>query len=761
MNNELTIPATLAILRRRRSFIVWSIAACFLLALTVSIFMKPRYESVAEIEIQKSATDGLGLQNLGSASETPQDALDTAVTLQTQANILESTNVALKVIKDLNLDETEDYKSSFNPISWAMGIFSSSGPQDPANASLDDSPHRRDHDVKAFQKRLKIKPVPGTRLIEIRYRSSNPKIAAAVVNDVTKSLVDFTLNSRFAATSQVSNWLSGQLGDIKKQAESMQAKVEAMQKESGIYSLGIPDQQGKEIAYSASLARLQDATAALSAAESNRILKGGLYKTVQDGDPDLISGLAGSTLAGASPEVSSSLSLLQSLRTQQAALSSQYAQDLSRFGSANPKLGDEKAGLDALSNEIKQEVSRIGRRAENDYKTAQATENNLRNAYNEQRRAADNSSDKAIGLTIARQEATDARTLYQTLSSHLKEAGVISGLRSSNISIVDAGLIPSKPLPDVPIYLGLSVLGGCLIGVAGAFLKESTDDRVSTMTNIENSLNTRIFAALPETGAGSDGAGLGARWQRHLAPNTKPLSQKKVEVLDSPNTAYVEALRALRTSLLLSSGDNPPKTILVTSGAEKEGKSTLSLNLAAVLVLNGARVLLVDADMRGAGLSGYMGFERRDPGLVEYESSGLSDALAGSREPLIVTPFSEMPGLSAITAGPVPNNPAELLGSNKMRALTKHRRDTYDFVVIDTPPILAVTDALLLAPLADTTLLVARHEATKQASIHRAYRMLQDISHTSVGVVVNGVRRGSLSFDEFYGYRGTSYYSEV
>jgi succinoglycan biosynthesis transport protein ExoP len=318
---------------------------------------------------------------------------------------------------------------------------------------------------------------------------------------------------------------------------------------------------------------------------------------------------------------------------------------------------------------------------------------------------------------------------------------------------------PSKPLPDVPIYLGLSIFCGAFIGLAGALIKDSSDERLGEITNIEHALHTKVTAVLPMTGDGVPQNRLAAKIRRQLGSDA--VSTSRVAAIAGRNTAYVEALRSLRTSLLLPSNGGTPKTILVTSAAEKEGKSTLSLNLAAVLVLNGSRVLLVDADMRSAGLSGYMGFERHESGLIDHEASGLSDALSEFREPSIITPFPELPTLFAIPAGAYPNNPAELLGSNYMVSMVKAWREKYDFVVIDSPPILPVTDALLLARLADTTLLVARHEETKQNSLNRAYRMLSEVDRSRVEVVVNGVRRDSVSFDEFYGYKGTSYYSEV
>jgi capsular exopolysaccharide synthesis family protein len=512
------------------------------------------------------------------------------------------------------------------------------------------------------------------------------------------------------------------LGDIKKDAEQQQGKVEELQRQSGVYSLGISDSQGKEIAYSATLDRLQQATQALSTATENRILKGALYKSVQNGDPELISSLAGSSLAGASPGVNNSFQLIQNLRTQQSALESQLAADTSKYGSANPKLIDEKASYDSITNQIRAEVARIGSRAENDYQASQIVEDKLRAVYDQERKTADNQNDKAIALLIARQEATDSRGLYQTLYSHLKEAGVIEGLRSSNISIVDAGRIPSRPVPDTLICLALSLFVGCFAGVAGALFVDATNDRIDGIATIENALHTQVLAVLPMTQRNASPSALGGfKGRRRLSSGNQETFVGKVAVLDGPNTAYVEALRGLRTSLLLSRDGVPPKTILITSAGEQEGKSTLSLNLAAALVLNGSKVLLVDGDMRSAGLSGYVGFEREASGVTQKETGGLSGALANCGEPAIKRPFSELPGLSVLPAGSAPTYPAELLGSECMATLAKSWSANYDYVLIDSPPILAVADALILARLADTTLLVARHGQTTQKSLERAY----------------------------------------
>ena len=761
LDNDLTIQALLAILRRRWVLITRTIAICFTLAALFCIFTSRRYAATAEIQVQKSSADGLGLESMmSSAGGDATDALDANITLQTQANILQSDTLALKVIEDLNLEHTKDFKPRFNPIGWALGLLTPAGPKDPANVPLEQAPQRRLHMLKAFSKNLTVKPVAGTRLIDVTYLSTDPKLAAAVVNHLTQGLVDYTFQTRYDATTQAASWLSAQLDDLKKEAEALQARVVTLQKDSGVYSLG-SDSTGKELAYSATLDRLQQSTVSLTAATSNRILKGGLYEITREGDPELISGLAGSSMAGSSPGVNNSLSLIQSLRQQQATLEAQIATDNSRMGSANPKLGDERASLASINGQIQAEVSRVGRRAENDYRSAVSVEANLQKVYEQQRAAANKLNDKAIEFMIAKQEAEDSRTLYETLNTHLKEAGVLEGLHSSNITVVDPGRVPAKPVkPNVPLYLSLSLLGGAFLGSIGALFRDATDDRIQSMEMVEAALATPILAILPLVNGGA------ARNLASYLPSpsgTKQLSAgadelaaaRRLPAIDGPQTAFVESLRSLRTSILLSRSGAPPKVILITSATEDEGKSTVSMNLAAVFAQSNSRVLLVEADMRHPGLTRRFGYER-------VGGTGLSSMLSGVDYQNVPTieAFAELPRLRVLPAGPMPPYPAELLGSDRMHELVQGWRGMYDVVIIDSPPLLAVADSQILARESDLTILVARHGLSTKKSLERAYRKLV-ADEEKVSVVLNGVSRDSVSYGEYYGYTGGSkYYTE-
>jgi polysaccharide biosynthesis transport protein len=220
---------------------------------------------------------------------------------------------------------------------------------------------------------------------------------------------------------------------------------------------------------------------------------------------------------------------------------------------------------------------------------------------------------------------------------------------------------------------------------------------------------------------------------------------------DASSTAFSESIRSLRTALLLSRSEAPPKVILITSAADGEGKTTISMHLAASLVRNQSRVMLIEADMRRPTMS--------DRLSIPYER-GLSNVLSGDEEKVESSPFADLPDLTIIPSGPTPPFPAELLGSKRMKDLIAKWSKEYDFVIIDSPSLLAVTDAAVLSKTADITLLVVRHAQSTRKSVERAWQRLRSDPETKVGVVLNAVSRGSAAYDEYFGYYGNSYYGE-
>lgn len=735
VESGLTLTDLWKVFRRRRNVAYTILGAIVLLTVLYCIFATRRYVATGVVQVQKDGSTSLSLAAFsgGPAGGGVDDALEANMNLETQAQILTSDTLALKVIKDLKLENTRDFQPHFNPIGWMMGLFSSNGPADPAGASLDDSPQRRTHALKVFNKNLKVKVLTGTRLIQVNYTNPDPRIAAAVVNHLIQGLTDYTFQTRVASTSEAAAWLSGQLSDLRKQSEDEQEKLAALQKQADIYSFGT-DNQGREQVYSDVLDKLQQSTAALSAADSNRILKEAVYKAVQSGNGDLISELSGTNNGNGA--VNTSLTLIQNLRAQQTALEAEIAQDAQKYGSAYPKMAELHASLDKINGAIQDEVGRITARAKSDYEVALQSENQIRQEYEANRKAADDLKDKAVDYTILREEATQSRDLYEDVLRKLKEAGVLEGLKASNLTVVDPGRVPSRPKkPNIPLYLALSVAIGSLFGFGGALVAESVDNRVQTIDQVER-LGVPLVGILPKYSKGRDELeGL-----RHA------------RTLDAPQSAYSEAVRGLRASLIPARNAETPKLVLVTSASPSEGKSLTAKNLAVSIAQQGKKVLLLDADLRRPS-------SEKDIELSGNE--GLSAILAGTQTSLSLAQIDGMPNLFILPAGPVPTNPAELLGSSRMRTLLNELKSQFDLIILDSPPVLPVVDAVLLSEIVDSTVLVARHGDTDQTSLKRAYRILAGhAKKSSIGIVLNGVTMNSDVYYSYFGYKTTQYYRE-
>lgn len=772
---DLTIADLWSLLVRRRTTIVIILLSFISAAAVICAFSTRRYEATAELQVEKESSSPLGLQGTGGEDVSSySDALQDNITLQTQAGILQSDSLALSVIHKLNLESNSDFHSKFSPIGWVLGFITPDGPPDPRHAALEDSPKRRMNALQVFHKNLKVTPVAGTRLIDVSYLNPDPAVAADVVNSVSQGLIEYNFQIRHNATSKTAEWLSGQLADLRRQSEDLQTKVAQAQRDSGVLSLGGVDSQGREQLYSTVLDKLQQATAAYTQAESNRIFKQAIYEVAKTGDPEAISGLSGNPMFAGATGMDSSLTLIQSLRMEQADVQSQIAQLAAKFGPAYPKLAEMQSKLNATQDAIRGEVSRVSERAKNDYEVARQVEDTAHNVYLEQKHQADNLNDKAMAYTILRQEADESRSLYEGLFRQMKQAGVLADFHSNNIAIVDPARVPAKPArPRALLYMLASIGGGLLFGFCGALVRDGMDRKIQSLSQLEASLEQPAFGLLPYHKTST------RKVIRRTSAKTLPSSQKMLlwepsaererssrrvspraaaefPALGDTASSYVESLRALRTSLLLSRGGAPPKVILVTSSIAGEGKSMLSLNLAALLAQQQKKVLLIDADLRRPMLHRRLGVNSGD-GLSSFLAGQGMDQNAAS----VIIPSEKVSGLHLLPAGPVPPYPAELLGSEQMREALQAWRERFDFIIVDGSPVLPVTDSVILSMMADFTLLLARYKVTERHSMKRSYQILRaQTGANKVGIVLNAVRHNDSTYYDYYGYKGSSYYGQ-
>src|SRR5579885_1514694 len=727
-DDEMTLAALAAALGRRRAIFFWVLAGSLAAVTMYCILATRRYQATGQIQIEKDSSGAFGLESsvLGDA-DSASDALDYNITLQTEANILNSDSLALRVIRDLRLETTADFyppsgKNSGGTLFSRLQFWKK--PVEPMSVPLELAPNRRYAVLRTFASHLKVEPVTGTRLINVSYTNPDPKLAPEVVNHLIGALADYTFQARFTATAQASTWLTAQLEDLRKQTENLQAKAITLQRDTGMF--------GDDESHNVVLTRLEGLNQALAAAESNRILKEAVYRTASSGNPELIAGLSGNLAAGA--PIANGLALIQTLRSQEATVKAELDEDKVRYGAAYPRIAELQAELSGVEKSIQDEVLRIRERARADYEISVAAENSAQAAFQKQKKLVNDLNDKAIAYDLAKQEAISSRDVYEGLLAKLKQAGVLEGLRSTNITVVNPARVPppNRPgSPNLPLYYAVAIALGIFLGTAAAVVQHITDRRIRSIEIAEKIVDAPLLGLVPviesESRSGARGYTSGY-----------------------VGSSFAESLRSLRTSLMLSRSSSPPQVVLVTSPGSGEGKSTLSLEMATVLAQQGALVLLVETDLRRPVLSQRIGIQNK----VSI-STALSDETCFPRPEAL----GSAPGLHVLCSGTVPPFPAELLGSPRMRALLFQWRREYDFIVLDGPPVLPVTDAIVVGRYCDAVLLVSRHGRTERKALKRSYDTLRRHlpEGAAVGAVLNAVPRRSTDFYEYYGHQSYSY----
>ena len=703
------------ILKKHKSVILSSVLIVMTLVTIATFRMTPLYEASARIAISKEDTaDSL---HLNQASNDPDWNFDYNVELDTQAKILQSDTLALKVIVDLQLEKNK-----------AVGADVSPKADKPVKTIAVDT--RKESDALGrWHGSLAVSKIPRTRMIEIKFTSPDPKLAAQIVNALAAAYVENNFKARYESTMQASEWLSKQLADLQLKVETSQAALVKYERDNGI--VGIDEKQNTITS------KLDQLNKELTQAEQDRVQKQANYQLVTSGDLDAI------------PELSSN-GLIQRFREEEGSLQKQLAQATTEFGPSYPKVLELNNQIKQIDASIKNETARIAARKHSEYESAASQEKMLRAAFEEQKQQANQLNEKAIFYNQLKHDADSNRALYDELQQKLKEAGITSGLKSSNVRVVDvarAPVIPSKP--NVPSNLAMGFLLGLVGGVALAFVMESMDNTVRTPEQVES------LSGLPSLGMIPLSLDMNTN-KKKSQPSVALTTQAQTDLRKStvsllaharPKSEVAESYRALRTSILLSSIGSAPKVIMVTSALPQEGKTTTSINTAIVLAQKGGKVLLVDADMRRPTI--HQTFKLRN-------RTGLSTVLTGSSsaDDLIV-PSSILPNLFVLPAGPPPPHPAELLDSNMMRGLLDKWRQQYDHIVIDTPPVLSVTDAVLLSAQMDTVLLVIRSAQTSKDALRRSRDILAQVNARVMGVVVNAIDLQSP--DAYYYYYGSNY----
>jgi capsular exopolysaccharide synthesis family protein len=556
-------------------------------------------------------------------------------------------------------------------------------------------------------------------MVDIRYRGGDPKLAAAVVNKLVDTYIDEDLRSKFERSRHVSVWLQKQLEDLKQDASDAQRRLADYQKQHNIV--------GTDENSNLTIQNMGQISGDLESAEMDRIMKEARMRDFSSQDADLVA------LMGDNPQVAA-------LRGQLSELQAQRAQLALKYGERHPRMQELKEQIEKVQASINSEVALARRQVHDEYAGSQHLEEVLRRRLDAQKEEAYRLNEDVAQYAILRHEAELNRDLYDALQMRLKESSVMAGLSATNITVIDRAQVPFIPVaPRKTMSMLMGLIGGLLGGIVIAFMIESIDDRVQTSEEVENVSLLASLATIPHI---ADAPGKRKHNEEDELAST-PSHARQLIALHSPKSLAGEAYRGLRSSLLLSSIDRPPRVIVVTSAFPGEGKTTTAVNCAIALAQRGEKILLVDADLRRGSLDRVFGIKDRSFGL----STVLTHPMDRRSLP---APLEELPNLHVLPTGPRPPNPAEMLSSHRMEEQLRQWAQEYDRVVLDSAPVLAVSDTQAMTVLADTVILVVRAGVTRKRALIRARDLLWRINAPVAGVVVNDV---DMRLENFYTYR--------
>lgn len=689
------------ILLKRR----WTIlTATLVLSTLVTIYSfkaRPLFQATGRVEVEA------GVPQFQSVDHDDRYVPTDRAFLQTQVDILTSDNLAWRTIQGLKLDLDPRF-SSIHSLRLEQAESTAE-----AQARL----------IRTFSDNLHVELVRDSRVIRVRFDSPDPTLAAQIVNTLFNNYMEYNFMTKYDATRQASVWMERQLDELKAKVEKSQQALVNYERKNAIVNINDRENVVEQ--------RLASLSQDLTSAESDLAPKEALVELVKS-SPSWVALLAQDPL-------------LQQLEEKEADAKTQYADSLARYGPQFPKVVRLRRQVDELQGMIAQERSRAVDRIRRDYEAARARKRILAAEVAREKIEVGKMNQLLIQHNILKHDFETNQQLYDNLLKRLKDATVSAGLRATNIHIVDHALVPATPIrPQKILYISVSFLVGLMLGIALAFAQEGLDNSVKNAEDVERLVPLPALAVIPSADSVLPrGSWLPGRNRQSVPTN----GSVALAVFKRPTSALAESCRSLCTSVLHSSAPCPPQVLLLTSTQPGEGKTSISLNLALTLAQRDNHVLLADGDLRRPGIGSLLGLPSKP---------GLSDVLTGTCElDVAVQRVSAIPNLWALPAGTRPPNPAELLASTTMQNLLADLRARFNYVVIDSPPLLMVTDAAVLSRLADGVVLVVESGVTTRNAFLRAFKILQNSGARVLGSVVNKM---DFRNDGYYGYSYRTYH---
>ena len=683
----------------------------------------PVYEAVTRIVIEKENPNVVSIEEVFA-----MDAADSDYS-QTQFEILQSRTVARKVIERLNLGSSEEFnpqpkddvvsvmKHTVRDAIGMVRLFVNTllTPREQLEKTLSVESDARL--VDNFLGRLTIDPVRNSRVVNIRFKAKDPALATRVANAVAQVYIELGLETKLLAVQDAVSWLAKRIQEERIKVEEAQMRFQKYKEENSIITNFSSDTEQVTQQKLAELnSKVIEAEAARVEAETRFNQTRGITSDSLDSVAEIL----------ASP-------VIQSIKASEMTVQNSLAELSKKYGSNHPQIIAIKAELTELRKRRAAEAQKIVQSLKNNYELALAKERSLKDALRSQEQGALSLSKKSIQYGVLQREAESAKEVYDLLVRRFKETTLTEDMKTVNVRVVDKAEVPSNPVqPKKSMNMLLALVLGITAGAGLAFFAEYLDNSLKTPDDVARFLKMPYLGMIP------------------AVEGIESNSRGEVFVHREPKSIASESIRGLRSNLLFSKADHMPQVILMTSAVPKEGKTFVAVNLASAMAQAGCKTLFIGSDMRRP---------RSHKILGVANEAGLSSILSGVSGTEAVIRNTDIPNLDIITAGPVPPNPSELLGSKRMPELIGTLRERYEHIVIDTPPSTAVTDAAIMAQHVDGVVVITKAFATPKELVRSAIEGLQKINAKIFGVVLNSVdmsKEGSYYYQYAYYY----YYGE-
>jgi len=699
----------LNVIYRHRFVAAGSFLLIVLLSLLRTYTTTPLYRAQARlmIEMEDERTTAMAGAISGVNTSSWQDP---KVFYETQYSVLTGTELARRVVRRLGPVSESDWSGpARSGLNRLLSLFN----RTPAHADAA-SAATESTQIAQLLSQVSVEPVQNSQLVDVVVVSSDPAIAARAASLLAEEYVQLNLELRRQNMVASVEWLSRELVAQQKKVEGSERALAQYREDQ--QALSLEERQNIVVA------RLNQLNDAVTKAKTNRVQKEALYNQIKALGAEVSADTVAAILQN--PFVQAIKTRLGELRREKATL-------LDRYGEKYPDVARVDASLQDVSRQLDTELSKATDAVRNDYQSALAEERTLTTALEEQKDAAMDLNRKSVGYTVLEREAHSNRQLYEALMLREKELQVIANGRGNNVRVTDKAEPPGTPFTPTPVRdLMLALVAGFALSLGLVFLLDYLDDTVKTPDDVTGKLKIPFLGLAPKVSI--QGPPLLSQWVPH---------------------EFGEAFRSLRTSLVFSSGAAPTRVVMVTSAQPLEGKTTTVCNLAIALAMGGPRVLVIDADMRRPGVHRALGIENR---------TGLSHVLTGQASMDDTLVALDHPKLWVMTAGLPPPNPSELLGSDQMQILLDEtKRGRFDWVIIDTPPVIAVTDAVVLSAVVGGIAFVIGSEMTAHQHAARALATLTGNGAHLLGAVLNRVdlKRNKYYYSRYYGYKKKNYYS--